>query len=109
MKQLNETIQDADPMANHRCEKLAAVRHIGPGREWWIGKLLEPLPGHPLETHCMHITTPYKSVVWGMTVGDFEAYAVLCQVVHEQPLNPNWLVRMAESYRKEAVKLGGRG
>ena len=97
-----------DPMDNHKCEPIAAVHNLGPDREWWMGRLLEPIPGHPEETHCLHITTPYKSVVWGVNAGDMNAYAILAQIHFEdssgldQPINPNWIKSMASKYRKNA-------
>lgn len=95
-----------DPMANHQCRKIASVRNLGPGREWWMGELPEPILGHPEETHCLHITTPYKSVVWGVNLGDMMAYAVLAQIAHKEisghngNINPEWLDTMEALYRK---------
>lgn len=98
-----------DPMGNHKCRPVAKVTNMGPGREWWMGELLEPIPGHEEETHCLHITTPYKSVVWGVNLGDMMAYAVLAHIVHKElvkdfdgPINPNWLDAMERNYRKAA-------
>jgi len=55
---------------------------MGPGRNWWIGELLEPISGHPEEKWCMHITTPYKTVVFGMNLADFLVYATFAEIVH---------------------------
>ena len=93
-----------DPMNNHKSIKMARVTNMGEGREWWLGRLTEPIPGHPEETHCLHITTPYKSVVWGVNLGDMMAYAVLAHIVHKElttsdrAINPNWLENMAANY-----------
>lgn len=91
-----------DPMNNHKCRMIAKAIRMGDGREWWLGKLLEPIPGHPEETHCLHITTPYKSVVWGINAGDMEAYGVFAYIVHGYPLHSAWLESMAKAYQGAA-------
>lgn len=88
-----------DPMRGHSCIRIAQVVNCGEGREIWLGRLLEPVPDYPLETHCLHVTTPAKSVVFGVNLGDMSALAVLCQIVHEGPFNQRWLNSMESVYR----------
>lgn len=89
-------------MRNHKCVKIAQAKNMGDGRELWLGKLSEPIPGHPEEKWCLHITTPYKDIVFGVNMGDMMALAVFCHIVHEGPINSNWLASMERHYRKEA-------
>ncbi len=69
-------------------------------RNWWLGKLLEPIPGYPNETHCLHIKTPLKEVVLGINQGDMSLLAVLCQIVCG-PINPEWLNSMSKILMSE--------
>lgn len=91
-----------DPMRSHKCMKIAQVKNMGPNRAWWLGKLIEPILNHPEEKWCLHITTPYKSIVLGVNLGDMMALAVLAHIVHKNPINPNWLDSMEKLYRAEA-------
>ncbi len=93
----------ADPMEGHKCEKISEAR-MGPKREEWIGKLLEPIPDHEKETHCWHIKTPYKTVVFGIIPEDLYVAAVFAQELHGKPLNPRWLDRMVINYHNIASK-----
>jgi len=88
-----------DPMEDHKCRKIAEAR-MGPGREEWIGILLEPIPGHEVETHCWHIITPYKSVVFGIVPEDMFVASVFAEIINKKPLNPKWVTRMAANYQK---------
>jgi len=88
-----------DPMDGHQCQKIAQIIPCGPGREVWMGRLLEPIPGYESETHCLHITTPAKSVAFGVTVGDMCLIAVLAQIAHERPINQRWLNSMEKVMR----------
>lgn len=63
-------------------------------RDWWLGKLTEKITDYPRETHCLHITTPEKSVVLGVMQSDLDFLAVLGQVVAGRPLNPHWSEKM---------------
>ena len=38
----------------HKCKRIAAAL-MGEGRDWWLGKLTEPVKGWPQETHCLHM------------------------------------------------------
>lgn len=98
-------MQSDDPMLNHKCRKIA-VGSCSEGRECWLGELLEPIPGHEEEKFCLHITTPYKSVVFGLDGhgGDAGVMAVMAQIMHGQPFNPHWLDAMEGYYRKRAER-----
>ena len=56
----------------HKCKKIAQATNLSDGRESWIGELTEPSTEWPGETHCWHITTPAKYVVFLLNRGDFE-------------------------------------
>lgn len=96
-----------DPMDNHKCRKIAESHTCAEGREFWIGELLEPIEGYP-ETHCIHITTPFKSVVFGVNAGDAAIMAVAGQIVHKEnygkPINPNWIDRQEQHFRMSAER-----
>jgi hypothetical protein len=91
-----------DPMDDHKCHPIAKATNMGVGRDWWMGELLEPIPDHPEETHCLHITTPYKSVVWGVNLADLLVYATFAHIIHGMPINSNWLDIMAKRYQEAA-------
>lgn len=97
-------MNDNDPMLHHKCRKIADAGCQN-GREIWLGELLEPIPDHPEEKFCLHIKTPYKSVVFGLDGhgGDAGAMAVMAQIIHGSPLNPHWLDSMEKYYRKRAT------
>lgn len=89
----------------HKCRKIATVqKFMAEGRDWWLGELLEPMPDWPAETHCLHMTTPIKDVVFGVMAGDASLFAVLMQVLHGGPVDPLWLNRM-EHWAREAAML----
>lgn len=90
-------------LTGHQCKPVARLK-MGEGRDWWLGELTEPIPEWPTETHCLHIKTPLKEVVLGVTRGDMEQLAVLCQIVCG-PINTNWLERMAIVFQKRAEPL----
>jgi hypothetical protein len=93
-----------DPMTNHKCRKIADA-NCGREREMWLGELLEPivgLEGDPPETHCLHIKTPFKEVVFGINMSDAAAMAIVAYIIHGQPFNPHWLESMEAHYRKRA-------
>lgn len=88
-------------LSGHKCKPIVRLRMESPG-DWWLGELLEPIPGFPRETHCLHIKTPVKEVVLGVNRTDMELLAVLCQVVCG-PLHPKWLDRMVDVMKMRAV------
>lgn len=75
----------------HKCSPIAVICNTdtpskpgesdGGKRFWWVGELLEPIPGWPRERYCLHVQTPLKQVVFCFD-GDpdasmFEALAVV--------------------------------
>ena len=96
-------LSEHDPVLGHRCTKIAESFQPDSGREIWLGKLIEPIAGEPQETHCLHITTPYKKVVFGINSADLLVYAVFAHLVYGKPINPAWLDRMAEKYQQKAT------
>lgn len=88
-----------DPMNGHRCKKFAQIVPIGPNREAWVGKLLEPIVEHEVETHCFHIKTPARDVVFGIIPEDFYALSALAEALHGKPINPRWLTNAARKYK----------
>lgn len=91
-----------DPLDNHTCRRIAEVV-TGNDRQIWVGELLEPIVGHESETHCVHITTPAKQVVFAMNHTDAGWLAVLAQLLHGKPINPNWVNRMEARYRRKVT------
>lgn len=89
------------PMRDHKCKKVVEAG-MGPNREEWIGELLEPISGHEKETHCWHIKTPYRTIVFGIVPEDLYAVAALAEVIHGKPINPRWLTNLAKKYKKLA-------
>lgn len=71
------------------------------GRDWWLGELLEPLPDYPQETHCLHLKTPVKEVVFGVNRADMEQLAILCHIVCG-PIDPQWLDAMVQVVKQKA-------
>jgi hypothetical protein len=94
-------------LSGHKCKPIARLR-MEPPREWWLGELLEPIPGYPNETHCLHIKTPLKEVVLGVNQADMEMLAVLCQVVCG-PINPKWLDSMVQVVKQRVCDMAVNG
>lgn len=88
----------------HKCRRIAsAVMDVD--RDWWIGELLEPVPEWPKETHCLHMKTPIKNVVFLCNGGDFEQLLVLSNVVVELQ-NLDWLNSMTEGAKSRSQANG---
>lgn len=104
LRQAMEIVRERqnDPMRNHKCKKIAEATNLAPGRHMWLGELLEPIPGHAEETHCLHVGTQYKSVVWGINEGDIQAYAILAYIKGGHHFNSTWIERRARAFRKNA-------
>ncbi len=89
-----------DPMAGHTCDKIASAPFMGEGRDWWLGELTSKISGYPLETHCLHLTTPAKSVVFGIMQGDTQALAIFAAILNKAPIDEDWQKRMIPHYER---------
>lgn len=98
-RQSEQAIRDSYLLPGHKCEKIASMI-MDENRNWWLGKLTEPISGWPNETHCLHIKTPLKEIVLGVNYGDMSQLAVLCQIVCG-PINQHWLDNMANVLTKK--------
>ena len=76
----------------HKCKRIATAK-MDKGRDWWVGKLTEPVKEYPLETHCLHLKTQVKDVVFLCNKGDFAQLQLLGRVVTGQ-LNEEWIDSM---------------
>ena len=85
----------------HKCKCKLKAPSMGKGREWFIGELTEPLEAYPHETHCFHMTTPTKEVVWLMNPADFRNLYVLSSIMVEE-LYPNMGADFIELEKKHA-------
>ncbi|KKL09010.1 hypothetical protein LCGC14_2570130 [marine sediment metagenome] len=83
---------------DHKCEKIATA-YMTEGRDWWVGRLLETVKEHPQETHCLHMLTPLKDVVFLVNEADFQWLTVLARAAIG-PLDERWL----ESVTRGAIK-----
>ena len=86
-------------LPDHQCKCIAKIEPIGHGRHIWIGVLQKPIEGYPSETHCLHVTTPQKSVVFGLNAGDGAVLAVIGQIIHGRPVNQHWVELTEKAYR----------
>lgn len=86
----------------HECIVIARAPFMNVGRDWWIGKLLKPVPEYPEETHCLHMKTPIKDVVFLCNRGDFEALTVLSACYFGHPVNESWVESMIKAYTQKA-------
>lgn len=91
-------------LAGHRCREIARMSPCMEGRVVTLGELLEPLPDHPHETHCIHIATPLKSVVFGVCGADFEMLAVFGYLIGRPVLNEHWMEAAAAKFRRNTEK-----
>lgn len=87
----------------HKCEIVARAPFMAAGRDWWIGKLKEPVAEWPKETHCLHMKTPLKDIVFLCNRGDFEALATLACCYFGEPVNDDW-VRSMITYALKAAR-----
>ena len=79
----------------HKCKRIATCPSMGEGRDWWAGKLTEPVLEHPQETHCLHLKTQHKEVVFLCTKGDFSNLAVLAIAVYGK-IASSWMESQVE-------------
>lgn len=89
----------------HKCREIARISNLAPGREVWVGELLEQDPAHPIETHCLHVITPENDVVFGLYSGDAGCLAIIAQILHGTPINQRWLETMEAHSRHNTEKL----
>jgi len=85
----------------HKCEPVARA-FMGKNRDWWIGKLIEPVAEWPRETHCLHMLTPLKDVAFLCNRGDFENLMLLANAVVGLD-SLDWLKRVTEAVRRRAA------
>lgn len=106
LTRLNELVENVKVALkpSHRCEPIAKAL-MDPEREWWVGKLIEPIPEWPLETHCLHMKTPVKDVVFLCNHGDFENLMVMSNAIIGPLQNLNWLERVTAGAMKRAEQL----
>lgn len=74
------------------------------GRDWWVGVLEEPVPDFPNETHCLHLKTPLKEVVFLCNRGDFEQLMALSNAVINFS-NSSWLERVTAAAKRRVKRL----
>jgi hypothetical protein len=88
----------------HECTPIARATPMGTGRDWWIGKLKEPMECHgAIEKFCLHLTTPLKSVTFLLNEADLSHLTTLLACAHGGPINEQWLLRRMQ----EAIKVKG--
>jgi len=90
-------IQKAQPSddrlkPNHKCTPIAKAM-MGEGRDWWCGKLTEPVKEYSMETHCLHLKTQLKEVVFLCNKADFQQLQLLGRCVTGK-LNEQWVESM---------------
>ncbi|KKK97678.1 hypothetical protein LCGC14_2650350 [marine sediment metagenome] len=106
-----QTAGDSAPLDGlkpaHECEKIASAI-MAEGRDWWVGKLTKPVPGHEIETHCLHLTTPLKDVVFLVNDADFQWLTVLGRAACG-PISERWLESVTRGAIKRAVLDGENG
>lgn len=89
----------------HQCKPIARAV-MDKNRDWWIGELLEPVPEWPKETHCLHMRSPLKTVVFLCNGGDFEQLLVMSNTVTHLR-NLEWLDSATEGARIRAAPAAG--
>lgn len=94
-----------NPRPPHKCECVARVPQdlMDEGRDWWIGKLLEPVPEWPGETHCLHMKAPRQDVVFLMREGDFRWLTVLFTACFGK-VDLKWLERVARGAERAGAE-----
>jgi hypothetical protein len=96
--------REALELPGHKCRKVAEAQPLETGRELWLGELLEPYPGFEHLTHCLHVRTPQKSVVFGVYRGDFDLLAVFGYIVGGRyAITERWLSHMADIFGRAAL------
>jgi len=85
---------------DHECTRIATAPAMGPGREIWVGKLIRTVPEWEQETHCLHWTTPAKSIVFLCNVADFRNLEILARCVIGYPTDESWMQTMIKQAKK---------
>lgn len=104
-RQLEEARRGVQPI--HRCRPIARAV-MAENRDWWIGELLEPVSEWPKETHCLHMKTPIKSVVFLCNSGDFEQLLVMSNVIVRLK-NLSWLEHAMDGAKIRSLAEKGSG
>lgn len=68
-------------LQGHKCNMIALVETRLDDRKIWLGELTEKYNTAPLETHCLHIKTPLKDIVFGINKSDSWWLIALGQLV----------------------------
>lgn len=84
----------------HSCKPIARAV-MSEGRDWWVGELIEPVKDYPQETHCLHMKTPLKDVIFLCNEADFEQLIVLASAVIGKSYEP-WVESMVEITKMRA-------
>lgn len=79
----------------HKCEIIARAPNMAEGRDWWIGRLTEPVfVRGTKEKFCLHLKTPLKDVVFLLNDGDLGQLAVLLGCAQGKPICERWVERL---------------
>lgn len=105
-----------EPLHGVPCEREATIQD-GNGREVWVGRLQEDMEGETedgstyRERYCLHIDTPFQSVVFGLDGdGDAGMLALVAAVLQGwRPVNENWVESLMERADTEHDPMLGRG
>jgi hypothetical protein len=87
-----KSVEEINLKPNHKC-RLVAKACMGQGREWWCGELIESIKEYPLETHCLHLKTQLKDVVFLCNKADFQQLQLLGRSITGK-LNERWVIAM---------------
>jgi len=76
----------------HECDPIARATPMMKGRDWWIGKLKQPVECYgAIEKYCLHLMTPLKTVTFLLNDADLWHISVLMACAHGGPINERWL------------------
>jgi len=84
----------------HQCERITTAPAMSGNREFWIGKLKEPIGP---ETHCLHMKTGMKNITFLCNEADFLQLQIICKVVTGD-INEEWLNVMVEAAKSDKLK-----
>lgn len=102
-RKLTAKLRAYERAVEHKCRPIGRAL-MGEGRDWWVGELLEPVKDWPQESHCLHMKTPVKDVVFLCNSGDFSNLLVLCHVVLGAKLNQDWIETQMKIMRGKHLK-----